>query len=226
MIKNKNPEVQIMIHKDDGEAMEKSEEYFKRYGLDEETKTQYKLIFENIGYHQMMPNSLFEEGDFIPGGFKVIHTPGHTPGHCCFYKPDVLISGDIDCTKPWLGNKTSNFGDLLKSINKILKLDIEFFLPGHGNPILGRKNIQSELKIYRQRFLKTEKIILNLIDGVLPFEEIVSKRNQGRDLTSWRQNPLMGIFRKFETLNYLLHLQESGKIYQMEKKGIIFWKRE
>jgi glyoxylase-like metal-dependent hydrolase (beta-lactamase superfamily II) len=29
-------------------------------------------------------------------GFEVLHTPGHTPGHCCFHIPDegVLFSGD------------------------------------------------------------------------------------------------------------------------------------
>jgi glyoxylase-like metal-dependent hydrolase (beta-lactamase superfamily II) len=40
----------------------------------------------------------FTEGDVIPaaGGLRVLHTPGHSPGHCSFlHEPSgVLVTGD------------------------------------------------------------------------------------------------------------------------------------
>lgn len=47
----------------------------------------------------LTPDILVKEGDEpeIPGfKFKVLHTPGHTAGSCCyyFYEDNVLISGD------------------------------------------------------------------------------------------------------------------------------------
>ncbi|MHB8290671.1 MAG: MBL fold metallo-hydrolase [Acidimicrobiales bacterium] len=40
----------------------------------------------------------FSDGDIIPvgGGLQVLHTPGHSPGHCSFLHPrsGVLITGD------------------------------------------------------------------------------------------------------------------------------------
>ena len=222
-IKEKNPDVQILIHKDDAEAMKSIKEYFRHYGLDNQVNIQYKSIFNTIGYQEMIPNHTFKNGDLISGDFKVIHSPGHTPGHCCFYKFNVLISGDMDCTKPWFGNTTSDVGNFLNSINKIKKLNIDSFLPGHGNPIFGSEKIQTELSIYQQKLFDTESKILNLINGSLQLEEIINRRNQGKILPLWRQNPLMKLFRKFETRNYLFHLQETGKLFQVKKDKLTLW---
>ena len=43
----------------------------------------------------------FTDGDLdVPGGPRVIPTPGHSPGHVAFHLPDrgVLIAGDALCT--------------------------------------------------------------------------------------------------------------------------------
>lgn len=43
------------------------------------------------------PARLLRDGDRLEFGLlslDVIATPGHTPGSCCFYAPDVLFSGD------------------------------------------------------------------------------------------------------------------------------------
>jgi glyoxylase-like metal-dependent hydrolase (beta-lactamase superfamily II) len=45
------------------------------------------------------PDGFLEEGMEISFGkirLKVLHTPGHTPGHCCFYSEEkLLIAGDL-----------------------------------------------------------------------------------------------------------------------------------
>lgn len=216
-----------MIHRDDGMGIESTEEYFRRYGLSKEAKTHYKSIFTYTGYKQLTPDYLFKDGDLIPGGFKVIHTPGHTPGHCCFHKSDILISGDIDLVgKPWVSNITSNVDDFHKSINKLLIMDINILLPGHGHPIFKKDKISSELEMYQTKLMDTAKKILDLFEGYLSTEEIINKRDRRRDVGIWNQNPLMKLFQKYDTLNYLEYLQKSDKIAQVEKNRLIFWKKK
>lgn len=86
-------------------------------------------------------DTVFREGAVFSCGafsFKVIHTPGHTPGGCCFYceKDGVLFSGDSlfaeeigRCDFP--GGSLSSLVGSLKE--KILTLPEETKVyPGHG----------------------------------------------------------------------------------------------
>ncbi|WED20577.1 MBL fold metallo-hydrolase [Vibrio sp. JC009] len=87
------------------------------------------------------PNQWLVEGDEVTFGnqsMKVIHTPGHTPGHVVFYSEeaklafvgDVLFNGGIGRTDFPKGD----FNTLIDSIKtKLWPLgnDVEF-VPGHG----------------------------------------------------------------------------------------------
>jgi glyoxylase-like metal-dependent hydrolase (beta-lactamase superfamily II) len=50
------------------------------------------------GFAKVGVDGTFEDGDVLPlaGGIQVVHTPGHTPGHCSFLHPSsgVLITAD------------------------------------------------------------------------------------------------------------------------------------
>lgn len=50
------------------------------------------------GFAPVALDRTFEDGEVLPlaGGITVVHTPGHTPGHCSFLHPSsgVLITGD------------------------------------------------------------------------------------------------------------------------------------
>ncbi|HEU4916928.1 MAG TPA: MBL fold metallo-hydrolase [Acidimicrobiia bacterium] len=81
------------------------------------------------------------DGDHIQlAGFdlEVRHTPGHTPGHCCFYLQDeeMLFSGD-QLFAGSIGRFDFEYGDgdaLFRSMrDKVMTLDDETrVLPGHG----------------------------------------------------------------------------------------------
>ena len=69
---------------------------------------------------------------------EVRHTPGHTPGHCCFYIADegILLSGD-QLFRGSVGRTDlpgGNWDDLLSSMSsQVLSLADEVrVLPGHG----------------------------------------------------------------------------------------------
>ncbi len=73
--------------------------------------------------------------------FKVISTPGHTPGSICLYEKDkgILISGDTLFSNG--AGRTDlprgNASDLRDSLEKISKLNAAYLLPGHGPPKVG-----------------------------------------------------------------------------------------
>lgn len=50
------------------------------------------------GFARVGVDDEFADGDVLPlaGGIQVVHTPGHTPGHCSFLHPrsGVLLTGD------------------------------------------------------------------------------------------------------------------------------------
>ncbi|GIL16072.1 MAG: hydrolase [Chloroflexota bacterium] len=102
-------------------------------------------VFQNaiakVGFGDAMIVSLertLEEGDEI-NGWRVIHTPGQTPGHICLHRRDILISGDLLSASaggfrvappPTIIDPTA----YLRSLRMVAKLDFEIILPGHNPP--------------------------------------------------------------------------------------------
>jgi len=88
------------------------------------------------------PDVLFEDGrrPELPGwDLSVIWTPGHSPGHVCFYSEErkLLLSGDhiLPRITPNISvhsqQHDSPLGDYLDSLLKVRELDTEEVLPAH-----------------------------------------------------------------------------------------------
>lgn len=80
------------------------------------------------------------EGDVIDLGdlqFRVLHLPGHTPGSIGLYEPDMkmLVSGDVaydddDGMIDFLDESSAD--DYRATMRRLLDLDVETVIPGHG----------------------------------------------------------------------------------------------
>lgn len=83
------------------------------------------------------PQVTMNDGDCFDLGnrvLQVIHTPGHSPGHCCFYEPDrkYLYSGDLVYKGCLYANYPSTDPlQFFESIKKVQKLSINRVFPGH-----------------------------------------------------------------------------------------------
>ena len=90
----------------------------------------------------------FEDGAVldVPGSPRVVHTPGHTPGHCVLSSSGAgaLFVGDALCTwNPVTGRlgpqrfpsalNVSN-AQALESLERIESIDAQVLLVGHGEP--------------------------------------------------------------------------------------------
>ncbi len=80
-----------------------------------------------------------EDGDIIDLGgrvLKVMHTPGHSPGSCCFYEADrkYLFCGDLLYDGALYAHlKGSDPLAYRASMNRIAQLEAERLLPGHNS---------------------------------------------------------------------------------------------
>ncbi len=89
----------------------------------------------------LTPDHLLMEGEekTLAGlTFRVLHTPGHTAGSCCFYFTDyrTLLSGDtLFCTSYGRTDlPTGSMRDMVFSLKKLLMLPDEVTVyPGHGD---------------------------------------------------------------------------------------------
>lgn len=89
-------------------------------------------------------------------GWRLLHTPGHTPGHVSFFRSAdrCLLPGDAFCTtkpesffeaaiaqQPELHGPpayfTSNWEDARESVAKLAMLEPNVIAPGHGKPLAG-----------------------------------------------------------------------------------------
>lgn len=84
------------------------------------------------------PDGFLEEGDNVQVGnltFKVLHTPGHSPGGICLYSEGIVITGDT-LFQGSVGRTDFHGGDMEKlkeSFRRLLDLpENTTVFPGHG----------------------------------------------------------------------------------------------
>jgi glyoxylase-like metal-dependent hydrolase (beta-lactamase superfamily II) len=94
-----------------------------------------------LGRHPPCPvDRTLEDGDQV-GPVRVLHTPGHTPGHLSFWWPErrVLLAGDAIATYPELAAGWPAFNLNEKqhraSLARMAELDAQVVAVGHGEPI-------------------------------------------------------------------------------------------
>ena len=83
----------------------------------------------------------------VPGGPRVILTPGHTPGSAALHFPslDALLVGDAFATYavttgsrgPQVAPFTADAAQAVASLERIERISAELVLPGHGDPWTG-----------------------------------------------------------------------------------------
>ncbi len=107
---------------------------------------------EVLGITDFEPHILLREGSLEVGrvGFEVLHTPGHSPGSICLYMPShkVLFTGDV-IFNGGVGRTDLPGGDgsaLKESIKRLSRLEAEYVLPGHGEIVAGRENVEANFR--------------------------------------------------------------------------------
>ena len=107
------------------------------------------------------PDTLLEGAERLPvddGEIEVIWTPGHSPGHCCFYwrRGGVLFSGDhlLPKISPNIGlhpqSGADPLDDYILSLERVRRLEVETVLPAHGDPFYDHRRRVGEIIEHHQ----------------------------------------------------------------------------
>lgn len=92
-------------------------------------------------YQAIEVDILLEEGDILEG-FRVIHTPGHSPGSICLYNTQnkvIFVGDNLRYVKGKIEGPPSGLlpepEQYKQSMKKLENLDIEAIFCGHGPPV-------------------------------------------------------------------------------------------
>ncbi len=109
---------------------------------------------------QGTPTRVLRDGDILDLGSRlvqVVHTAGHSPGHCCFYEQDrkYLYSGDLiyqGCLDAFY--PTTDPVLFMGSVEKVRSLDIERILPAHHRLDISVSLIEKISEAFRELYQK------------------------------------------------------------------------
>ena len=111
---------------------------------------------ESYQIFQGTPRTVFSDGSRFDLGnrrLSVIHTPGHSPGHCCFYDAErgYLFSGDLiyrGCLDAFY--PTTDPQLFYESVKKISGLSVSRILPGHHSMDVSPAMAGQVLRAFRE----------------------------------------------------------------------------
>jgi glyoxylase-like metal-dependent hydrolase (beta-lactamase superfamily II) len=131
-----------------------------------------------------VPDVLFEDGREVdvPGwDLRTVWTPGHSPGHVCFYseRHRLLLSGDhvLPRITPNIGVHTQQFpnplGEYLESLLQVQNLGVDEVLPAHEYRFAGLgARLDEIITHHAERLAEIERLIdEHLHSDVTQFEK-------------------------------------------------------
>ena len=170
------------------------------------------------------PDRLVDDGEKpeVPGwDLTAIWTPGHSPGHLCFWEAGnrLMLSGDhvlprITPNIPFHPQASPNpLGDFLESLTKLEGYDPDEVLPAHEHRFVGLDGRLAELRAHHER--RFTEVLTAIQDGVTTAWEIAARMGWSRP---WER--IEGFMRRAavaEAMAHLTALEQRGLI--KENKG-------
>ena len=182
-----------------------------------------------------MPDIVLNGGETITAGpfsFKVLWTPGHSPGHISLYEPNrkILISGDhiLPGITPNIAlhpqSGPNPLGQYLNSLNTVKQLEVELILPGHRHPF---KNLHNRIdQIIRHHRQRNSEILDNLRTKTKTAYQIAAGLTwrPGTKKNGWQNlAPLDRRFAILETLSHLEFMRFEGRVDKSTRDSLIYY---
>lgn len=171
------------------------------------------------------PDQMLEGGETLAvmdATFKVIWTPGHTPGHVCLYSPEhrVLVSGDHVLQKitpniAW-HPEHDMLGKYLKSLELLLPYEIDTVIPSHGTHFEDHRAVIHNTADHHEE--RCGAILKHVAAAPMTAHELV--------LTLWRRklSAFHHNFAVFEILAHLEYMSRRGQVSpQTQINGAMTW---
>ena len=133
-------DVPLAMHAADAPFLENLESFLDGYGIDDTaTREAWKPLLEDFfHFRPRQPDMLLAENQVLSLDnvtVDILHTPGHTPGHLCFFfrEPEVLFLADYDLTGfgPYYGDRHASIADTKASVRRMQRLPARTWLTCH-----------------------------------------------------------------------------------------------
>ena len=177
------PEAELYVHEAIGACFKSYSSFLDYCGLlDSKYRTEWDDLFLNrFHFQERTPAVEFGDGDLLSFGdtkLRVIHTPGHTAGHCSFHFPDqgILFMGDLDLSRfgPWYGDRVSDIDQTIQSMRRLLEIPADIYITSHEIGII-RGDITEMVETYLNVITRREKKILEFLERPRTADEIVER---------------------------------------------------
>ena len=183
------PDIPWHFHKADLPGIQSLDNFMGIYGFSPEIDAGFRPAVEKQFHFMARPDALAYEDDdvFDLGGvrIRVLHTPGHTRGHCCFLidwdgsDDRILYLGDIDLSSfgPYYGDAWSNLEDFERSLLRVRKVEARWYATFHHIGVLeNQAQFLEKLDRFAAVIGNREARLLDFIGEPRSMEEIVEHR--------------------------------------------------
>jgi len=201
----------ICSHKLDAPVIRSVDKLKELYGSAETGAKRFidSLLEEQFELRDSRVDLEFEDGYVFDVGatrLEVLHTPGHSRGHCCFSIPSegLVFLADLDLTSfgPWYGCLDSDIGQFIESIERVRDLQFEVAVTSHKGIVRGRKTLEERLSGYLNRISEREERLLEFLTQERSMDEIIN-----RAIIYGRFAEPEAVFRLFERTMVEKHLE-------------------
>lgn len=177
------PDAGLCVHPHETPCYRSVRNLLDYYGL---IGTEYEqvwqdLIVRHFHYRERIPSREMRDGDVLDFGgtaMQVIHTPGHSIGHCSFYFPEegLLYLGDLDMTSfgPWYGDRVSDIDDTIASVRKLMGIPARFYVSSHETGVM-EGDISPKAEAYLAVIAEREEKLLRFLKEPRTLEEMVNQ---------------------------------------------------
>lgn len=178
------PDAQLWVHAQDAGVFKDVRAFLNQFfapgGMDDKTIAGWmEFMSDVVNFQPRVPDRLLQDGEILDFGetrARVLHTPGHSPGHLCFHflNENVIFMADLDLVKfgPYYGDKASSIDDTIRSLERLADIDADVYLVSHG-----KEGILDGDPAHIDRYLQViyrreEKLLEFLASGPKTIEEI------------------------------------------------------
>ncbi|MEE9377690.1 MAG: MBL fold metallo-hydrolase [Candidatus Lokiarchaeia archaeon] len=218
------PNAKFFIHSKDKFLIENINKFNEFYGISNSpAEEESEWLMESLKLENTKIDKLLEDNEVIKVGndfdIRIIHTPGHTAGHCAFLELNSKIAflADIDLTSfVFYAGIDSSLIEFEASLDKLNQLDIKTAVTGHRGIIEGKKSIKEELSKYKSIIYKRDERILSYFSESNP-KNIIDFKNKNLIYKYYSQ------FKMYEIIAELImiqkHFDKFIKNRLIEQKG-------
>ncbi len=179
------------------------------------------------------PDTVLWGGETLDFGvyrLEVYWTPGHSPGHMCFYEraQRVLLTGDhvLPTVTPNVSlhpqQQGNPLGDYLASLERLMPLEVEEVLPAHEYSFTDLQGRLREIVDHHGTRLD-EMLAIVGDDGATAYDVasgIVWTTGTFDSFSHWTRRAAIS-----ETLAHLEYMVYQGRLHQTKENGIVRYER-